>query len=109
MRINIYQEEITEEVVFVEKHVAELGRTYYGVRIFLKSHEDLHHTTVDDDRSAVTFWFGTKERAILYLEKAYWGLFSGCWSGSAQLLSCRERHSQRRQSIRWGWDTGSRR
>lgn len=69
MRVNVYQEEITEETVFVSTYVKETQRTYLGVRLYLKSHGDLHHIQGDDDRSAVTLWFGTKERAILYLDK----------------------------------------
>lgn len=69
MRIHLYQEEITDEVSFVET-VTETGRKYIGVRFWLKSHEDLHHTHDDDDRSAVTFWLGTRELAFLYLAKA---------------------------------------
>lgn len=70
MRINIYQEEITDEITFVDTHVLETNRTYYGVRFYLKSHDDLHHSAIDDDRSAVTFWLGSKERAILFFDKA---------------------------------------
>lgn len=58
MRVNIYAEEITPEVELVESEAARgsLHKTFYGVRFFQKSHRDLHHSTVDDDRSAVTFW-----------------------------------------------------
>jgi hypothetical protein len=35
--------------------------TNYGLRVYLKSHRDLHFTSRDDDRSAVTFWCGHKE------------------------------------------------
>lgn len=54
MRINIYAEEITNEVELVKKDAG--GRTFYGIRFWLKSPEDLHHTVEDDDRSAVTLW-----------------------------------------------------
>jgi hypothetical protein len=58
MRINVYDEELTREAILVEKFVPETGKTYYGARIFLKSAPELHHTENDDDRSAITFWFG---------------------------------------------------
>jgi hypothetical protein len=60
MRINVYAEELTDEVVLVSKDVEdeEFGkRTFYGVRVFLKSPPELHHSPEDDDRSAITFWF----------------------------------------------------
>lgn len=55
MRINVYAEELTQDVRVVAKKIED-GRTFYGVRLFLKSSEDLHHTPTDDDRSAITFW-----------------------------------------------------
>lgn len=62
MRANIYGEELTTEVQLVKK-TADTGVTFYGVRFFLKSPEDLHHRANDDDRSAVTFWIPwTKDR-----------------------------------------------
>lgn len=57
MRVNIYQEELTNEVDIITT-VAETGITYYGVRVYLKSPPSLHYTEDDDDRSAVTFWLG---------------------------------------------------
>jgi hypothetical protein len=54
MRVNIYAEELTEEVRIVESEAE--GKKFYGVRFFLKSHNDLHFNEKDDDRSAVTFW-----------------------------------------------------
>lgn len=59
MRINVYAEELTTETQLVSKTVtdAEFGeRTFYGVRMFLKSPVELHHSEEDDDRSAITFW-----------------------------------------------------
>lgn len=59
MRINVYAEELTYETELVTKEVVddEFGeRTFYGVRMFLKSPEELHHSEEDDDRSAITFW-----------------------------------------------------
>jgi hypothetical protein len=56
MRINVYAEELTDEVEIVEKRAENTGRRFFGVRVFLKSPEDLHSTPQDDDRSAITFW-----------------------------------------------------
>lgn len=57
MRINVYAEELPshpKDVEFVYKNVD--GRRFYGVRVYLKSTMELHHTDADDDRSAITFW-----------------------------------------------------
>ena len=50
MRIQVYAEEMTGEVEVVEKN------GYQGIRFYLQSGPSLHHTALDDDRSAVTFW-----------------------------------------------------
>jgi len=55
MRINIYSQELTSEVVTVEK-VSNTGLTYSAVQMILHSSPRLHHPPQDDDRSAVTFW-----------------------------------------------------
>lgn len=54
MRVNIYGEEITQKVEIVKKTVDQ--RLFLGVRFYLKSHPDLHHSESDNDESAVTFW-----------------------------------------------------
>lgn len=58
MRLNIYEEELTDEVTVVSTLAENTGITYYGVRFYMKSAPELHATDQDDDRSAVTFWFG---------------------------------------------------
>lgn len=70
MRINVYTEEMLNpngepytgcEIVTAEYISSRTGQkmTNYGLRIFLKSHPDLHYVPLrDDDRSAVTFWCG---------------------------------------------------
>lgn len=55
MRINIYAEELTQEVEIVHKKIED-GREFLAVRLFLKSAKELHHSRNDDDRSAITFW-----------------------------------------------------
>lgn len=59
MRINVYAEELTNEVEIVTKTVTDetFGeRTFYGVRFYLASPDVLHHDPEDDDRSAITLW-----------------------------------------------------
>jgi len=55
MRINVYSQELTNEVVVLEKK-SNTGLTYSAVQLILHSSERLHHPPADDDRSAVTFW-----------------------------------------------------
>ena len=55
MRVNIYSQELTEEVCIIEKKF-NTGLVYIGVQLMLHSSEFLHHSSDDDDRSAVTIW-----------------------------------------------------
>lgn len=55
MRINVYSQELTDELVAVEK-MSNTGLTYSAVQLILHSSPMLHHPPHDDDRSAVTFW-----------------------------------------------------
>ena len=62
MRINVYSQELTDEVIPVRK-ISGTGLTYSAVQLILHSSERLHHPPQDDDRSAVTFWLPkSKER-----------------------------------------------
>ena len=80
MRVNIYAEELPDErlgnpdwgtrVERIEKPIPERNRTYYGIRIFLKSASELHDEPGDDDRSAVTFWGPRAKVAALLREAA---------------------------------------
>lgn len=59
MRVNIYSQEFTDEIrVIAKEGENEKGEreTFYGIRLYFKSTDVLHHTATDDDRSAVTFW-----------------------------------------------------
>lgn len=60
MRVNVYAEELTFATEVVTKK-ADTGRTFVGARMFLESSFFLHHTSQDDDRSAVTFWINSVE------------------------------------------------
>ena len=55
MRINVYSQELTSEVVLVEKP-SNTGVVYHAAQLVLHSSPMLHHPPEDDDRSAVTFW-----------------------------------------------------
>ncbi len=55
MRINVYSQELTDEVALVEKR-SNTGVTYHAAQLVLHSSDRLHHPPQDDDRSAVTFW-----------------------------------------------------
>lgn len=64
MRINVYSQELTDEVGTVEK-LSNTGLVYSAVQFMLHSSDKLHHSPKDDDddRSAVTFWLPkSKER-----------------------------------------------
>lgn len=55
MRINVYSQEITDEVQTETKH-SNTGVVYSAVRLILHSSSMLHHPPKDDDRSGITFW-----------------------------------------------------
>ena len=60
MRINVYSQELTDEVILVEKE-SNTGVVYHAAQLILHSSERLHHPPADDDRSAVTFWLPKSE------------------------------------------------
>ncbi len=55
MRINVYSQELTDEIVVIEKE-SNTGLIYTAVQMILHSSDKLHQPPMDDDRSAVTFW-----------------------------------------------------
>ena len=65
MRINVYSQELTDEVQ-VETKTSNTGRVYSAVRLMLHSSDRLHHEPGDDDRSGVTFWLprSTERREV---------------------------------------------
>ena len=70
MRINIYAEELPDElgsraVTCVSKITSD-GQIYFGARLYLRSPLALHDTPDDDDRSAVTIW-GPRPRVAALL------------------------------------------
>lgn len=72
MRINVYTEEfnpaaLEAEIVTAEYTSSRTGKPMcnYGLRIYLKSHPDLHYIPGrDDDRSAITFWCGPTKHYV---------------------------------------------
>lgn len=70
MRINIYSQELTDEVVTIEK-LAETGITYTAIKFMMHSSPNLHYTTNDDDRSAVTFWLPKSKSRREALARAF--------------------------------------
>jgi hypothetical protein len=75
MKVNVYNEELTERVEFRTK-TAGTGVKFYGISFYLASPKELHSTPSDDDSSAVTFWgdspetlHGLLSRALREIEK----------------------------------------
>ena len=63
MRINVYSQELTPEVLSVSKK-SNTGIEYKAVQFVLHSSPMLHHPPADDDRSAVTFWLPQSDRGL---------------------------------------------
>lgn len=55
MRINVYSQELTDEVIHLSKE-SNTGVVYTAAQLVLHSSPMLHHPPLDDDRSAITFW-----------------------------------------------------
>ena len=71
MRINIYSEEMHDGVELIEKHNVNGNKTFYGLRIFLKSPQELldHSTPEDDDRNAITIWARDEKELSFYVDQ----------------------------------------
>jgi len=69
MKINVYNEELTERVEFGTK-IAGTGVKFYGISFYLASPKELHSSPSDDDSSAVTFWGDTPEKLRRLLSTA---------------------------------------
>ena len=71
MRINVYSQELTNEVNIVEKE-SNTGLVYSAVQLMLHSSDKLHNQPpYDDDRSAVTFWLPKSQDRREQLAKAF--------------------------------------
>lgn len=70
MRVNVYSQELTNEVMLVEKG-SNTGIVYHAAQLILHSSEKLHHPPQDDDRSAVTFWLPKSQERREEMAKAF--------------------------------------
>ena len=70
MRINVYSQELTSEVILVAKE-SNTEVTYHAAQLILHSTERLHHPPQDDDRSAVTFWMPKSQERREEMAKAF--------------------------------------
>lgn len=70
MRVNIYSQELTDEVQLHEKE-SDTGVVYSAVRFMLHSSPRLHDTPTDDDRGAVVFWLPRSPERREAMAKAF--------------------------------------
>lgn len=70
MRINVYSQELTDEVLLIAKE-SNTGVTYHAAQLVLHSSSRLHHPPMDDDRSAVTFWLPKSMNKRLAMAAAF--------------------------------------
>ena len=70
MRINVYSQELTSEVIPIEKK-SNTGVTYHAAQLILHSSPKLHHPPEDDDRSAITFWLPKSKHRREEMAKAF--------------------------------------
>lgn len=70
MRVNVYSQELTSEVIRLEKK-SNTGVVYTAAQLVLHSSELLHHPPLDDDRSAVTFWLPRSRERRLAMADAF--------------------------------------
>jgi hypothetical protein len=70
MRINVYSQEQTSEVIHVEK-VSNTGVKYHAAQMIMHSSERLHHPPADDDRSAITYWLPKSQTRREEMAKAF--------------------------------------
>ena len=70
MRINVYSQELTNEVIMVAKE-SNTEVTYHAAQLILHSSDKLHHPPADDDRSAVTFWLPKSQARREEMAKAF--------------------------------------
>jgi len=77
MRINVYSQELITDPngelpdYEIVSQRSNTGLTYSAVRMFLHSPEQLHQTTEDDDRSAITFWLPKSQERRQYLAEIF--------------------------------------
>jgi len=70
MRINVYNEELTERIEVVQKRAANTKAAFYGLHFYLHSPKQLHSGKDDDDQSAVILWKKSPQQLLVLLAKA---------------------------------------
>ena len=70
MRINVYSQELTDEVKFITKD-SNTGKVYHAAQLMLRSADELHNSPDDDDRSAVTFWLPSSSHRLNDIAEAF--------------------------------------
>lgn len=70
MRVNVYSQELTNEVLHIEKQ-SNTQITYHAAQLILHSSQKLHHPPADDDRSAITFWLPKSQSRRLEMAAAF--------------------------------------
>lgn len=70
MRVNVYSQEQTDEVLLIGK-ASNTGVTYYAAQLVLHSSPLLHAPPDDDDRSAITFWMPRSPHRREAMAKAF--------------------------------------
>lgn len=70
IRVNVYSQELTDEVIEVRKE-SNTGIEYYAAQLILHSSLMLHHPPADDDRSAITFWLPKSEHRREQMARAF--------------------------------------
>lgn len=70
MRINVYSQELTSEVIPLSKE-SNTGIVYHAAQLVLHSSPMLHHPPEDDDRSAVTFWLPSSQHRREAMARAF--------------------------------------
>lgn len=70
MRINVYSQELTDEVVVITK-TSNTSAVYTAAQLVLHSSPRLHHPPEDDDRSAVTFWLPKSQHRREEMARAF--------------------------------------
>lgn len=73
MRVNVYSQELTDEIKIIVKRKITDGKEtkFEAVQMILQSSPLLHDTPEDDDRSAVTFWLPKSEARRMQLADTF--------------------------------------
>ena len=81
MRVNVYSQELTDEVLLVVKP-SNTGVTYHAAQLMLQSSPRLHPPPQDDDRSAVTFWMPKSPERREQMARAFERLWDAPLTGA---------------------------